>query len=232
MGRLTETVSIITTLGVLGTLVLGFMNWSSLKKSGRQSREHSLKMADYEKIRDFLLIQISEYISLLDAHKLSYMALSDKEYKGKDMETYSHYFKLETCFYRIKLFLNSDNSYFNELSSILDMSLKTARKLQSANSFAEMLSHGLRHPKEYAAAYSRALNELERSEKTESHTIVIDNDADKENTLKFVEEVVKMRDEHLKKYLSATEESLKHKKMIVDIARKYLTCEKKQVTGG
>lgn len=228
MSRLTEIVSIITSLGVLGTLVLGFMNLSSLKKSERQSREHSLKMADYEKRRDFLLTQISEYISLLDAHRLSYMALSDEEYKGKDMETYSHYYKLETCFHRIKLFLNSDNSYFNELSSILDISLETASKLRTDNSFAEMISHGLRHPEKYATAYSRTLNELESFEKKESDTI----DTDKENTLKFVEEAAKMRDKHLKKYLSAVQESLKHKKVIVDVARKYLTCEKKQVIGG
>ena len=54
--------------------------------------------------KDFLLNQISEYIALFDAHKLSFMAMSDEEYEGKDIETYQHYYKLETCFIKLNYF--------------------------------------------------------------------------------------------------------------------------------
>lgn len=112
MYTVTQVIGIISNIAVLGTLLLGYINFFALKKSERQSREYNLKMADYEKRRDFLLVHISEYISLLNVHKLSYMALSDEEYEGKDIEIYNHYYNIETCFYKIKLFLNSDNLHY------------------------------------------------------------------------------------------------------------------------
>ncbi len=218
MYTVTQVIGIISNIAVLGTLLLGYINFFALKKSERQSREYNLKMADYEKRRDFLLVHISEYISLLNVHKLSYMALSDEEYEGKDIEIYNHYYNIETCFYKIKLFLNSDNLHYEELSNILDLSLETADKIRTDNSMAEMISCGLRKPEEYAEACANALSGL-------------DSSYTEQNTLNFVKEAMEIRDKHLKKYLLAVEESMKHKKEIADITRKYIAYEKKLVIG-
>lgn len=219
-------ISIINSLGVLGTLVLGFINLFLLKKRERQSQEYNLKMIDYEKRRDFLLTNISEYISLLDAHKLSYMASSDEEYKGKSRDTYMYYLKLEACFYKIKLYLNSDNVHFNELISILDKSIDTAKEIQYNNSVAEMVSNGLRHPKEYVNAYYKNLN---ISKKLESDDL--DIGVDNEKTTDFLKEAKKIKNEHLKKCILSVEGLSEYKKEIVYISRKYLKSEKELVIG-
>ena len=175
-------------------------------------------MYDYEKRSDFLLHKTAEFIALLDAHKLSFTALSDDEYEGKDMETYQHYYKLETFCYEISLFLNPENAYFNEFTDLLDETMKSAGKLRQDNSFAEMVAKGLRNPEEYAKAFNRAKNSL--------------GDSDNLNTTEFIEEAKKMRDAHLLEYLSQVEVLSKYKKGIVDITRKYLKDEKNDITGG
>lgn len=60
--QLSDLVSIITSIGVLGTLVLGFINLYSLRKSERNTRLYNLNMTDYEKRRDYILVNLSEYI--------------------------------------------------------------------------------------------------------------------------------------------------------------------------
>lgn len=83
---------------------------------------------------------------------------------------------------------------------------------------AEMISCGLRKPEEYAEACANALSGL-------------DSSYTEQNTLNFVKEAMEIRDKHLKKYLLAVEESMKHKKEIADITRKYIAYEKKLVIG-
>lgn len=51
MNNFSDIISIITASGVLGTLILGFMNQFALKKSERKSRKYNLAMIDYEKKR-------------------------------------------------------------------------------------------------------------------------------------------------------------------------------------
>ena len=60
--QLSDIVSIITSIGVLGTLVLGFINLYSLRKSESTARQYNLNMTDYEKRRDFILANLTEYI--------------------------------------------------------------------------------------------------------------------------------------------------------------------------
>lgn len=118
-------------------------------------------------------------------------------------------------FYQIKLFLNSDNLHFNELVAVLDKSLITANKLRHENSFAEMIAKGLRKPEKYAEAYNHVKNAL--------------GDSGSINTASFIKEAEKMRNDHLKEYPLEAEKFSEYKRSIVNIARKYLNCEKKQV---
>ncbi len=228
--QLSDIVSIITSIGVLGTLVLGFINLYSLRKSESTARQYNLNMTDYEKRRDFILANLTEYIQLLDVHELSYMALTDEEYQGKDLEIYKKLYALETLYYRIKLMINPDNILFEEFSSTLDESLSLAREVRTENSVAELFNNGLRTPERAIEISNRVLEfqkkELNKNAKT---TITVDTENDKKEKINFISEAISSRDEHLKKYLSAAELLVKQKEKLVTVAQKYLIEEKKQL---
>lgn len=228
--QLSDLVNVITSIGVLGTLALGFINLYSLRKSECNARQYNLNMADYEKRRDFILANLTEYIHLLDAHELSYMALTDEEYQGKDLEMYKRLYTLETLYYRIKLMINPDNMLFEEFSSTLDESISLAREVRTENSLAELLNNGLRTPERAMEISNRVLEfqkkELNKSDKT---TIKIDIENDKKEKMNFISEAINSRDEYIKKYLSAAESLVKQKEKLVTVAQKYLIEEKKQL---
>lgn len=156
MFSLTEIVSVIGAIGVLGTLIIGIVNLFFLKTNQKQSNEYNLRLLDFEKRRDILVSTVSEYIALLDVHSLSYCALTDEEYEGKDLEIGTHYYKLETAFYKIKLNLNTVNPSYSMFLSALEKSLKTAENIKTNTTLSEMLANGLRNPEQYAKAYIQA----------------------------------------------------------------------------
>jgi hypothetical protein len=226
---ISDLVSIITSIGVLGTLLLGFVNLYSLRKSERYTRQYSLNITDYEKRRDFILANLSEYICLLDAHELSFLAPTDEEYEGKDLEIYKKYYSLETLYYRIKLMINPDNLYFEEFSNALDKSISLAKEIRTQNSFAEFFTNGLRTPERALDISRRALELMKKETNNNSGETTVDLEADKKETLDFISEAVKSRDEHLKNYLSAAEVLVAQKERLVIIAQKYLIEEKAQL---
>ena len=213
MSHLTEVASIISAFGVIGTLILGVVSVIQTKKNQLQAQIYNLKLIDFEKRRDALVSIISEYISLLDAHSLSYMALTDEEYAGKDIQISSHYYKLETIFYKIKLNLNSDNSEYSTFLSALEVSLKTAETIRLKTTLSEMIASGLRTPDKFADSYIQCSND-----KTLNHSHVF-------------EEANELRNSHLQELLIAIEKLQKGKNDVIDQARKYLISEKRMVIG-
>lgn len=220
--QLADITSIITSVGVLGTLLLGFMNLYTLRKSEKYSRWHASNTADYERRRDFILEKLSEYIYGLDAHELSFIALTDEEYKGQDFETYKKLYSLETLYYQIKLMTNPDNPCYEELLNILDESFSTAREIRAENVYVEILTNGLRTPEKARKIAEKAL-ELQRREGASSLSKAV---ADEE-VIDCISEAVKNRDEHIRSFLSAAERLTKQKEVVVSTAQKYLIEEKK-----
>ncbi len=228
--QISDIVSIITSIGALGTLVLGFIKLYSLQKNENYTRQYNLNMADYEKHRDFILENISEYINLLDVNELSYMALTDGEYEGKDLQIYKKLYSLETLYYRIKLMINPDNKLFEEFSKVLDGSILLAKKVRTENSCAELLNNGLRTP-ERALEISNYALEFSKKESNKSvRTITtVNKKHNQEEILDSISEAVKSRDVHLRNYLSAAESLIVQKEKLVTVAQKYLIEEKKAV---
>lgn len=223
--QINDFVSIVTSVGVLGTLLLGFVNLFSLRKSEQYARQYNLNTADYEKRRNFVLDNLSEYIHLLDAHELSFMARTDGDYEGKDLEIYKKLYLLETQYYRIKLMLNPDNLCFDKFSNALDKSISLAKEIRTENSLAEFISNGLRTPERALEISTRAL----ATAKEETNN---DGEVDEKAKLDFISEAIKMRDTHLKKYLSAAEALSKQKEQLILAAQKYLIEEKVQLLDG
>ena len=98
-----ETADIITLIGIIITAVLAGANLVTAFFNQRQSQGYNLRMADYERRYVQLTDNVSQYISMLDAHWLSFMALNEEEYEGKDAEIYERYHQMETAHYKIKL---------------------------------------------------------------------------------------------------------------------------------
>jgi len=216
--------SIITSMGVLGTLTLGFMNLYSLRKSENKSRLYNLNLADYEKRRDFLLSNLAEYLQLLDAHELTYKAETDEEYQGQDLEKYKKLYELETQYYKIKLMINEDNHCYKRLTETLDRSILLARKIRSENSISELYLNGLRTPERALEISKKALEHKNRSANIGLDQIGFDLD-DKEK-LNFIADAVENRNVHLKSLLQAIEELSTQKEALVIAAQKYLYEEK------
>ncbi len=208
-----ETMSIISAAGVIGTLIIGFFNLFYSKINLRLSQEYNLKLLDFEKRRDTLTTTISEYIALLDAHSLSYMALSEEEYKGKDLEIGAHYYKLETAFYKIKLNLNTDNPIYTAFLTVLEESLNTAETIKTNTTMAEMLASGLRNEDAFATFYVQYLHKNKKEK--------LDADCD----------LSELRVPYLGKVVSAVNKLQKDKKNVVSHAQEYLKNEKLLVTG-
>lgn len=214
-----EIVSIVNSVGVIGTLIISAINLISLRKSEQYSREYNLKMNDYEKRRDFLLTNVADFMAKYNPHKYSYMAMTDEEYDGKDLEIYNHFYELETCYYKIKLHLNPENKYTHELTSILDVSMKTMSTIRSNCSSAEMMSHIMRNSEAIAPKYYDNLK-MDYSVNTD------------EKLSHFIEEAKNHRDEHLKEYLNAIEKITERKEQLSEITQKYLLCEREIIVGG
>src|SRR5699024_1243081 len=104
---LMETADIITLIGIIITAVLAGANLVTAFFNQRQSQGYNLRMADYERRYVQLTDNVSQYISMLDAHWLSFMALNEEEYEGKDAEIYERYHQMETAHYKIKLLLSN-----------------------------------------------------------------------------------------------------------------------------
>ena len=128
-----ETADIITLIGIIITAVLAGANLVTAFFNQRQSQGYNLRMADYERRYVQLTDNVSQYISMLDAHWLSFMALNEEEYEGKDAEIYERYHLLETAHYKIKLLLSNENQFFQEFCTILDDSLAVADKVRFSN---------------------------------------------------------------------------------------------------
>ena len=107
-----ETADIITLIGIIITAVLAGANLVTAFFNQRQSQGYNLRMADYERRYVQLTDNVSQYISMLDAHWLSFMALNEEEYEGKDAEIYERYHQMETAHYKIKLLLSNENQFF------------------------------------------------------------------------------------------------------------------------
>ena len=128
-----ETADIITLIGIIITAVLAGANLVTAFFNQRQSQGYNLRMADYERRYVQLTDNVSQYISMLDAHWLSFMALNEEEYEGKDAEIYERYHQMETAHYKIKLLLSNENHFFQEFCTILDDSLAVADKVMLTN---------------------------------------------------------------------------------------------------
>ena len=110
-----ETADIITLIGIIITAVLAGANLVTAFFNQRQSQGYNLRMADYERRYVQLTDNVSQYISMLDAHWLSFMALNEEEYEGKDAEIYERYHQMETAHYKIKLLLSNEKSIFSRV---------------------------------------------------------------------------------------------------------------------
>ena len=156
-----ETADIITLIGIIITAVLAGANLVTAFFNQRQSQGYNLRMADYERRYVQLTDNVSQYISMLDAHWLSFMALNEEEYEGKDAEIYERYHQMETAHYKIKLLLSNENQFFQEFCTILDDSLAVVDKVRFSNSVAELCSNGLRNPDGFLDAYKKVLERKE-----------------------------------------------------------------------
>ncbi|MGI6004492.1 MAG: hypothetical protein ACOX88_03620 [Christensenellales bacterium] len=211
-------------------MLLGFINLYSLRKSEQSARQYSLNTVDYEKRRDFILEHLSEYIHLLDVHELSFMALTDEEYEGKDLDIHKKLYSLETLYYKIKLMINPENLCYEEFSIALDKSISLAREIRAENSFAELFTNGLRTPERALEISRRALELMKKEAENNSEaSISIDIESEKKEKLDFISEAIETRDKHLKNYLSAAEALVAQKEHLVIIAQKYLMEEKMQL---
>jgi len=216
--------SIVPNLGIIGSLLLNFISLYSLRKSEQHSRQHSLNSSDYKERRDFILSNLSEYIEQLDAHALSFMALTDEEYEGKDIEKAEKLYSLETTYYKIKLMLNTENQCFEEMEKSLDTSILLARNIRAENSFAELFTNGLRTPEKALDIAKRAL------EYTQSETVSDNLENGNKERLDFIADAIKARDKHLKSYLTSVEKLSKEKESLILVTRKYLFEEKEQLS--
>ncbi len=211
--------SIVTSIGVLGTLALGFINLYSLRQSEISGRRHNLSTADYEKRRDYTLTTVSEYLQLLDSRNYTYMALTDEEYEGKDLETYHNLYSLQTVYYRIKLMINPSNPLASQFSDLLDETMSLVEKMRSENCFAEMMSHAFRTP-ERAMKVSKTAIRLSQNHNSYDANVIPTKPLD------YISDMVKEKDKHLHNYLSAIEELEPKKKQLVKVVQNYLQQEK------
>lgn len=214
-----ETANIITLIGIIITVVLAGANLLTTFFNQRQSQGYNLRMADYERRYVQLTDNVSQYISMLDAHWLSFMAFTEEEYEGKDAEIYERYHLLETAHYKIKLLLSSENQFFQEFCTILDGSLAVANKARLDNSFAECISNGLRDPDEFLSAYKKV---LERKEDLTGAVPASD----------AIDTAKEYRDTHIRQFLLEAEDLLSFREQLVSITQKYLSCERERVLEG
>ena len=214
-----ETADIITLIGIIITAVLAGANLVTAFFNQRQSQGYNLRMADYERRYVQLTDNVSQYISMLDAHWLSFMALNEEEYEGKDAEIYERYHQIETAHYKIKLLLSNENQFFQEFCTILDDSLAVADKVRFSNSVAELCSNGLRNPDGFLDAYKKV---LERKEDLTG--VVPASDA--------IDAAKEYRDTHIRQFLLAAENLVSFRERLVSITQKYLECEKERVLEG
>lgn len=225
--ELSDVLNIITSGGIVGTLCLGFANLYLLQKRERKAHEYSMNVMDFEKRRDYFLINMSEYIRNLDVHDLSFMAQTDEEYEGKDGEIYKKFYELETLYYKIILMLDTDNNFYQEISDVLEKTIDLAGKVKNNNSIAEFFNNGLRTPE-------RALEISERAlimQKEKQSTSVFPNrenaaTSNEKKTFDLISQAVEGRNKHLQAYLCAAEELRAQKKLLVAVAQKYLIEEK------
>ena len=186
----------------------------------RQSQGYNLRMADYERRYVQLTDNVSQYISMLDAHWLSFMALNEEEYEGKDAEIYERYHQMETAHYKIKLLLSNENQFFQR-SFVLSWMIHWRLQIKSgfSNSVAELCSNGLRNPDGFLDAYKKV---LERKEDLTG--VVPASDA--------IDAAKEYRDTHIRQFLLAAENLVSFRERLVSITQKYLECEKERVLEG
>ena len=79
-----ETADIITLIGIIITAVLAGANLVTAFFNQRQSQGYNLRMADYERRYVQLTDNVSQYISMLDAHWL--MLMYGKEASNRKQE--------------------------------------------------------------------------------------------------------------------------------------------------
>ena len=214
-----EATDIITLIGIIITAVLAGANLVTTFFNQRQSQSYNLRMADYERRYVQLIDNVSQYISMLDAHWLSFMAFNEEEYEGKDAEIYERFHLLETAHYKIKLMLSNENQFFQEFCTILGDSLSVANKARLNNSFAECISNGLRDPDGFLSAYKKM---LERKEDLTG--VVPASDA--------IDTAKEYRDTHIRQFLLEAEDLLSFRERLVSITQKYLCCERERVLEG
>lgn len=214
-----ETADIITLVGIIITAVLAGANLVTTIFNQRQSQGYNLRMADYERRYVQLTDSVSQYISMLDAHWLSFMASNEEDYEGKDAEIYERYHLLETAHYKIKLMLSSENQISKEFCALLDESLAVANKARLSNSFAELYSNGLRDPGGFLSAYEQVLKR-----KKDLTNVVPSSDA--------MDAMKECKDTHIREFLSAAEELMPFREQLVSVTQKYLHCERERVLEG
>ena len=216
-----DIIQIATAIGVIGTLLLGFITLYMSQKNDRKSREHNLRILDYEKRRDYMLTHLSEYITLFNAHDLSFLAHSDEEMESKNKGTHECLYHIETIYHKIQLMLNPDNICFEEFSNALSESLALAKALNAENSQAEFMTNMIRTPEKAIEVCEQAFERLKKSNEPDAPDTAPIKDVND-----YIRYIVKSRDEHLRKYLAAVTEFDKHKETLVLVSRKYLVDEK------
>jgi len=131
---LANIVSAITAVGVVGSLILGFVNLYSLKKSEQASRRFDVRKTEYQNRIKSFEDNISEYLTLFNDDDLigPIGALHAQPIEGDfTLKRRTHHNKLVAAYYKATIILNHDNPLFDSLSKALLESKELADEMCS-----------------------------------------------------------------------------------------------------
>ena len=225
---ISDILSIITTCTIVGTFIFGFFNLRSLRKSERDAREHSLKMTDHERRRDYLLSHLSEYVPLVDKHELSFMVFSNEEYMEKNHNAYQNFKQLDKLYYKIIIMLNPDNPCYVDFSEIMRASLSLANKIRYENSSAEYFSDVSRTTRfDMENRAQTYLDNITAGTITEE-ALLAEMETLNENANSLVQALTS-RNEYMEKWSASLSQFDEMKEQLVVGSREYLRREKETV---
>ncbi|MFI3292599.1 MAG: hypothetical protein SNI70_03665 [Rikenellaceae bacterium] len=219
---LSDIASIITSVGIVGTLILGVVNLKTSKQIQTQSQQYAFSRDEYDKNKERFLKLMSEYLALLNAHSISTgECLSHYTHESND-EIAKYFHKIETLYCQIELIVNPENSCCPSFSSVLDRSRNISEKIcdnsKNVNLYTGMLKTAEEDPEGLLARYYALLsNSAEIGSKSFNETfnsIVLKKDSCIRELFEFIEQLPVCKNE------------------LVEISRQYLECEKSTVIGG
>ena len=122
-----DIVGIATSIGIIGTLIFGFINLNSTKKNEERTR----KYAEYEKRKEKFLLLCADYFAKYEMRKVMVKPKKFNEIGEQNEIVQEYVHEFGSICYQVILHLRESNPHSNEINNLILESLKLFEEIHS-----------------------------------------------------------------------------------------------------